>query len=202
MSDVDATQNTDDVVETAETETLENPNPTETEGEDPIVVDGEDHLGDKGKQALDRMKAERNELRRELRELKAKHEPPEPAEAAADKRFIDKILRAEIRAAAAGKLHDPADAYRFLDLEHFEVSGDGEVDLDEINVAITDLLEKKPYLRIDAEPRRVRGSAAQGVRKDSGPRQLTETDLARLSPEETVAAMNKGLLNNLLGVSR
>lgn len=161
--------------------------------------EGEAALGDPGKKALDRMKAERNAARRELRELKAKYEPESKEEAAAQTKFAQRILRSEIKAAAAGKLADPADAYRFLDLEQFEVGEDGEVDEDEIASAIADLVEKKPYLAATQGSRR-KGSADGGVRKDHAPSQLTRSDLERMTPQQILEADAQGRLNKLKGV--
>lgn len=176
---------------------------SDTEPEDDADADdgesGEAALGDPGKKALDRMKAERNAARRELRELKAKYEPESKEEAAAQTKFAQRILRSEIKAAAAGKLADPADAYRFLDLEQFEVGEDGEVDEDEIASAIADLVEKKPYLAATQGSRR-KGSADGGVRKDHAPSQLTRSDLERMTPQQILEADAQGRLNKLKGV--
>lgn len=161
--------------------------------------EGEAALGDPGKKALDRMKAERNAARRELRELKAKYEPESKEEAAAQTKFAQRVLRSEIKAAAAGKLADPADAYRFLDLEQFEVGEDGEVDEDEIASAIADLVEKKPYLAATQGSRR-KGSADGGVRKEHAPSQLTRSDLERMTPKQILEADAQGRLNKLKGV--
>lgn len=75
---------------------------------------------------------------------------PDQVRREAEKTAADKanarILRAEVKAAAAGKLADPGDAARFLDLSRFEVDENGDVDTDEIAEAITELIESKPYL--------------------------------------------------------
>jgi hypothetical protein len=57
-----------------------------------------------------------------------------------------RIVRAEVKAAAGGKLADPADAVKLLDLTHFELDEDGNLDEDEVADAIADLLRRKPYL--------------------------------------------------------
>lgn len=64
------------------------------------------------------------------------------AQQAADTR----IIRAEVKAAAGGKLADPSDAVRLLDLSKFELDDNGDLDEDEVTDAITDLLRRKPYL--------------------------------------------------------
>ncbi|MFC4912584.1 hypothetical protein [Actinomadura gamaensis] len=81
-----------------------------------------------------------------------------------------RILRSEVKAAAAGKLADPADALRFLDLTQFEVGADGEIDEDELRDAVDELLTRKPYLAAAASGApRFQGSA------DQGPRPKTKT---------------------------
>src|SRR3546814_16404189 len=62
-----------------------------------------------------------------------------------------RIIRAEVKAAAASRLADPADAYKFLDLDQFEVDDDGNVDSEEIADAIEDLIKSKPYLAAATE---------------------------------------------------
>jgi hypothetical protein len=127
--------------------------PADDDGDD----DGDSsELGDAGKQALDRMKAR---LRQERsRRLAAEQQVAAAlatddagriraeAEAAATEKANARILRAEIRAVATGKLVDPADALAFLDLTQFHVDEDGSVDLDEIKQAIDDLLKTKSHL--------------------------------------------------------
>lgn len=58
----------------------------------------------------------------------------------------NRIVRAEVLAAAGRKLHDPADAAAHLDLKKFEVDENGEVDRKAIAAAIDELVKTKPYL--------------------------------------------------------
>lgn len=184
---------------------------------------GADQLGDPGKQALDRMKAQRNAARDELRAFKALGLTPEQiaaltapkddaqldaekirrdARAEADRKANGRIIRSEIRAAAAGKLADPADALRYLDLSVFEVDDDGEVDQGEIADAITDLIKNKPYLAAQGR-QRFEGDADAGPRNrdrsDDRPPQVTEEQLKTMSPDEIVTAQKAGRLANILG---
>ena len=69
-----------------------------------------------------------------------------------------RILKAEVRAAASGKLADPADALRYLDLSKFTVTDDGSVDSQAIANSIGELLEQKPYLGKPSKHPRVRTS--------------------------------------------
>lgn len=133
---------------------------------------GTDDLADAGKRALDAMKAERATARKEARDQKRRADaaeaevvklkgagapaPPgdqsdpekirQEAERNATAKANGRVLRAEIRAAAAGRLHDPADALAHLDLDDFDVDDDGSVDTKAIVEAIDDLIKSKPYL--------------------------------------------------------
>lgn len=121
------------------------------------------------------------------------------AQLEATQKANERILRSEIKAAAAGKLTDPADAYKFLDLDQFDVGDGGEIDAEEIADAIEELIKTKPYLAA-ATATRWQGSADGGARNGpTGPQQLTRTDLQGMSPAEIVAAKKAGKLKNLLG---
>lgn len=150
----------------------------------PEQVPGEEALGDPGKKALDAMKAERNAARAEAKaradeiaQLRAKIEGREAeyaaeqatraTEAQALAKANERIVRAEIRAAAAGKLADPADALRYLDPSTFEVGDDGDTDTAAIAAAVDDLIGKKPYLA--AQGRRFQGGGDGGARKETAP---------------------------------
>lgn len=184
--------------------------------EDDDAGKGDETLGTAGVQALEREKARRkaqSDRRRtaeaRVTELEAqlagKGEPtPEQIRAEADKaattRANARIVRSEIRAAAAGKLNDPKDAITFLDLSRFEVDEDGEVDEDEIADAITELLKDKPYLTAAATAPRFQGGGDGGARKGSGgPVQFTEAQVKKMTPEEIDEARRKGQLRDYLG---
>jgi hypothetical protein len=57
------------------------------------------------------------------------------------------MVDAEVRASAAGRLADPADATRLLEVGAFVDGETGEIDRAGIAAAIDDLIENKPYLR-------------------------------------------------------
>lgn len=78
-----------------------------------------------------------------------------------------RILKAEIRAAAAGKLADPADALAFIATTDFEVSDDGSVDADAITAAIAELIERKPHLAARSGATTPRPDASQGATKST-----------------------------------
>lgn len=108
---------------------------------------------------------------------KAKAEAAEAAGKEATAKANARILKAEVRAAAAGKLADPADALRLLDLDDFEVDDDGEVDAKAIAKALDDLVKSKPYLA--AKGGRPAGNADQGVRSDSGNQAMSPQERLR-----------------------
>lgn len=139
---------------------------------DDSADDGAEELGDKGKQALDRMKARlkaekaaRLALEARLNETAATDDAERiqrEADAKAAAKANARILSAEVRAAAAGKLSDPSDALTFIDLTQFDVDDDGSVDQDEIAEAIADLVRRKPYLAAQGGPKSPKPDPSQG----------------------------------------
>lgn len=176
---------------------------------------GESALGDAGKKALDAMKAKWRDAEQrdkassaELATLRAAAEGREAEHKAEqdNQRVRDealtvanaRILKAEVRAAAAGKLADPADALRFLDLSSIEVGEDGEIDAATVASAIDDLITAKPYLAAQGG-KRFQGSADGGARNENTrPAQLNGEDLKTLSPQQIVAAKAAGQLDDYL----
>lgn len=204
----DATSTEPEQVETATAET----------GAAEETTEGETALGDPGKKALDAMKAERNAAKVEARtnaaelkklrdELALKDKPAEEqaleaaraeATATAIKAANERILKADLRAAATGKLADPTDAHLYINLSDFDVNDDGESDSDALGDAIADLLNRKPHLAIP-DARKFAGTADQGARgKESAPAQLTLHDLEKMSPAQINKARLAGLLKNVL----
>jgi len=62
-----------------------------------------------------------------------------------------RIIRAEVKSAAAGRLVDPSLAVKLLDLSQFQLDRDGELDEDEVSDALDELIEKYPYLAAKAK---------------------------------------------------
>lgn len=156
------------------TDPVDDPTPAVPETADTDApIEGEESLNDPGKQALDRMKAKLKAERtaRLAAEAKLNEQAPaddaeriqREAEARATQKANQRILSAEVRAAAAGKLSDPSDALTFIDLSQFDVDDDGEVDQGEIAAAIADLLTKKPYLAAQGGPKTPKADPSQGA---------------------------------------
>ncbi|WP_211358991.1 hypothetical protein [Nesterenkonia populi] len=154
-----------------------------------------------------KLKGEAGTLKQQLEEAQAKLEGREEefkqtqaqreAEAEALQKANERIRQAEVRAAAAGKLNDPTDALRLLDLSSFEVGDDGAVDGDAIQSAIADLITQKPYLA--AQGGWSQGDGIGAGRKDSRPSQLSQSDLSGMSPAQINTARAEGRLDDLLG---
>lgn len=151
----------------------------EPEGDDEDAdPEGAEELGDAGKQALARMKEKVKAANARARAAEARAAEAgdkdetdrvrREAETAATAKANARILKAEIRAAAAGKLADPTDALAFLSTNDFEVDDDGDVDADEIAAAIDDLVRRKPHLAAQGgsarpKPDRSQGASAKGT---------------------------------------
>jgi hypothetical protein len=199
-----------------ETITVDETTTDETPDSD-ATPEGAESLGDAGKRALDSMKAKWKAERDQRRALEA--QIAEGAKPAADEtpdleaiksqaaseamaKANARILRSEIKAAAAGKFADVSDALLNLDLDVFEVDENGDVDADEIADEIQKLLTRKPHLAA-ATAKRFQGTGDGGAaRKATGPTQLTKSDLDRMSPEQISKAKREGRLNKILGITK
>jgi hypothetical protein len=117
-------------------------------------------LGDAGKAALESERKARREAERAAREAQAELEKVRIAslsdhekEVAAARREgeragLRRIVEAELRAAAAGKMANPHLAARLLDVEELIPKDGDEVDGERVAEAIERLLEAEPYLRV------------------------------------------------------
>lgn len=92
----------------------------------------------------------------------ARNEGAEAARKEEREKTNARLLKSEVRLAAAGKLTDPEDAVRFLDLSEFEVKDDGTIDTEAISKAIGTLVESKPYLVSKGRPRGDIDAGARG----------------------------------------
>jgi hypothetical protein len=206
-------------------ETEEIDEETETGSQDDANTDAEgdeNALGDAGKKALDAMKLrvkEANKAAREAKdalairdaELALKDKPADEqalekarAEARAEtlKTADERIVKANLRAAATGKLADPSDVFAYpkiIDLSSFSVDEDGDVDSDELNEAIEALLAAKPHLAAQKQ-NRFNGDADGGAKgKSAKPAQLSRSDVESMSTEQIIEAQNAGQLDRMLG---
>jgi hypothetical protein len=201
----------DEIVDAVDTE-LEAP----VEAEVDAPIEGADALGDPGKKALDAMKAERKaandraraaearaaELAAKLEGREAEHAAEQERQRAKDEALAaanKRILAAQLKLEAKGKLADVSDALLNISLDEFEVSDDGDVDSDALASAIDDLLARKPHLA--ADKRRFDGAADQGAQVPQRLTQLSAADLENMSPAEVNQARREGRLDRVLGIN-
>lgn len=172
-------------------------------------------LGDPGKQALDRMKAARDDAQTALKTAAAELEQLRAFRAQAEGKQAEyeaakatqqikdealaaansRILKAEVRALAAGKMADPADALHYIDLSAFKVGESGEVDNAAISAAIADLVSNKPYLAAQGS-QRFQGSVDGGARNDTPPATVAQqiADAEKAGDFKTSLALKAQLL--------
>lgn len=152
-------------------------------------------LGDAGKRALDAEREARKEAeaRAKAAEKLARETSNDREKAIADARAEarreileeanGRLLRAEVKAAAAGRFANPEVAVKLLDLSAFKVADDGSVDTKALAAAIDKLLTDEPYL--SAKPGPVSGSADGGRQGDAAP-------AAKPTMNELIRAAAKG----------
>jgi hypothetical protein len=118
------------------------------------------------------------------------------AEEAVLERANARIVRSELKAAAATKVKRPDLLIKVTDLSAIPVDENGDPDADALEDAITAFLNDYPELAADAA--KFSGSADQGSKgKQSKPGQLTREDLAKLTPEQINEARAAGRLKSL-----
>lgn len=110
---------------------------------------------------------------------------------AASEHYRQRIITAEIKAAAGGKLADPTDAVRLLDLDEFDLDDEDNLDGEQVSKAIEKLLKDKPYLAANGAQQgggfRARNDSGQGAGGDPGPaRQQQKVDEARAQMFKTL----------------
>lgn len=207
MSEQD-TSTTEAVSETS-ADTSTEATATEATTEAQTVQSGEAALGDAGKKALDAMKAERNQYRDEFKALKSEFEAFRAKAEGKEAEFVaaqeaqrikdealaaanERIVSAELRAAAKGKVADDVlpDLALFIKPSDFEVGDDGSVDPDAIARAVDSLIASKPSLA--AQGKRFQGGADGGARNDTTKvGQLSEADVKRLYAEGKYEEISK-----------
>ncbi|MFG2916253.1 hypothetical protein ACGF0D_25605 [Kitasatospora sp. NPDC048298] len=92
--------------------------------------------------------------------------------------FATELLRAEIRASAAGKLKDPADALALLDLGALAGSG-GAINATAVSEALEALVKAKPYLAAEKTEAGAWGDVGAGPRSSAEPEPSTPYERLR-----------------------
>ncbi|MFE9569245.1 hypothetical protein ACFYMW_12205 [Streptomyces sp. NPDC006692] len=92
--------------------------------------------------------------------------------------FTEQLVRAELRAAAAGRLRDPADAFALLDVSTLAASG-GDIDAAAVAAAVDQLVKDKPYLAAEQGTAPTWGDVGAGPREAAEPEPATPLDRLR-----------------------
>ncbi|MFF7689722.1 hypothetical protein ACFZB6_26695 [Streptomyces syringium] len=92
--------------------------------------------------------------------------------------FTAQLVRAELRAAAAGKLRDPADALALLDVAALAGEG-GDIDTAAVAAAVEQLVKDKPYLAAETTGPAAWGDVGAGPRETAEPEPATPLDRLR-----------------------
>jgi hypothetical protein len=157
-------------------ETTETHDSVDTDTETVVADEAVPELGDPGKRALDAERNARRAAERAVKEAQAELEKLREASLSETERAISqarreareeatrdlnsRLVRAEAKAVATGRLADPEDIVRYVDLSQFEVDENGNVDVKALNKEIDTLLKAKPYLAAQ----RVGGDVDSGAR--------------------------------------
>lgn len=109
-------------------------------------------------------------------------------------RATRRLVAAEFRIAAEGKVKDVRLAEAIADLDNITVDDDWNVDPESLAAAVDALLQEYP----DMTPQRFFGTADQGARyKQILPGQLSREDLKNMTPQAILAADRAGRLDRL-----
>lgn len=145
------------------------------------------------KRVQEALKERESKTAEQLAAEKAQREAQEAVLAEANQR----IVRSELKAAAAGRVKRPDLLLKVIDLSAIAVDGNGDPAPDDIAAAIDDFLSEYPELAADHA--KFSGSADQGTKgKQAAKRQLTHEDIKSMTPEQIVKAQKEGLLKDVL----
>lgn len=193
------------------------------DGGDGGAGDGDDDaLGPKGTKALEAEKGKRRAAQAQLREWKALGKTPaeiktmleaaaggdgqpdpqkirDEAKAEAQAELMESRILDKIEAKAARLFADPDDAAALLMRDHDadDFLDDGKIDVEAIQDALSELLEKKPYLATQGG-KKFQGGGDGGARKETRPAQLSRSDLEGMSAEAIEEARLAGRLDDLM----
>jgi len=201
MPDTEEVEMTDAEQESTDTEVSE---VEETTEEDPLAKIQKALRAERDlRKAAER---ERNTLKQQLADKDkpadelAIEQAKRDAEQAVLSRANERIVKAELRAAAAGKVSNLTALARLVDIGSIEVDQDGNPAQDDIDAAIEQFLADFPEFAVDKS--KFSGTADQGSKgKKASPAQLTREDIKHMTPEQINQARSEGRLNKLLGVS-
>lgn len=105
----------------------------------------------------------------------ARSEAAEAAKAETAATYERRLLEATVKAQAAGRFRDPADALRYLDTTDLPRGEDGVIDDAAIGAALDAVLTERPYLGADSAPKWPDGD--QGPQGSEAARTFTRAQL-------------------------
>jgi len=151
------------------------PNGEPKGGEEPLAAPGlaalasERTARQEAEKALRAVQAERDAAVAKAEGREAEYAAEVKAREEIERRFNERIIHTELRAAARELMADPDDVFAFVKVSDFEVNADGEVDAKAITEAISALVKRKPYLAARREddpnqPGHIEPDPSQGAR--------------------------------------
>lgn len=202
---------TEKVETTDEEQELTTDEVEETDDSTEVEEDKQDDPAEKLKKALraerDARKAAERERNTLKQQLEAKGKPADEAaldaarqeaEHAATAKANERVAKAELRAAAAGKVSNLTALTRLVDVSKIDVDEDGNPSPEDIEDAIASFLTDFPEFAADKS--KFPGTADQGTKgKQSTKAQLTREQLKSMTPDQVLKAQDEGLLKNVLG---
>ena len=191
----DEVETVDDAIDAEQTVTEQVEDPTEGLRK-ALQAERKAHReAERARKAAEQALADKDKPAEEAALDQARRQAREEAMSAANVRLV----RAELKAALAGKVANPAIALRLIDASEIGVTDEGDVDEDAVAAAVANLLDEAPELAVKGT--RFPNGADQGANgKGAAPQQLTQTDIESMTPEQIVEARKAGRLNKLLGV--
>lgn len=199
----------DDTI-TADAPEAEVPQPETTPAETPAV-----DLGENGVKALQAERQARKAAEAQMKDLAAqldairaeqmtdqekalaaaRSEAAAAATAETAAQYERRLLEATVKAQAAGRFRDPADALKLIDLTDLPRGDDGVIDDSAIGVALDAILAEKPYLATDSAPKWPDGDQGpQGseVARTFTRAQLRDPEFFRANRDAILAAQREG----------
>lgn len=128
----------------------------------------------------------------------ARVEAAEAAKAETAATYERRLLEATVKAQAAGRFRDPADALRYLDTTDLPRGDDGVLDEAAIGVALDAVLSERPYLAAAADkwPDGDQGPQGSEVARTFSRAQLRDVEFYRANRDAILLAQREGRITD------
>ena len=128
----------------------------------------------------------------------ARVEAAEAAKAETAATYERRLLEATVKAQAAGRFRDPADALRYLDTTDLPRGDDGVLDEAAIGVALDAVLTERPYLAAAADkwPDGDQGPQGSEVARTFSRAQLRDVEFYRANRDAILLAQREGRITD------